>query len=48
MRSDNRVMRDISSHTRVSPNDRGRELQNFLEVINKNEVLGFFIWSNEM
>lgn len=38
MRSDNFVMKDISSHTRVSPNDRGRDLQNFLEIINKNEV----------
>jgi len=36
MRSDNYVMKDISSHTRVSPNDRGAELEAFLKSINDN------------
>jgi hypothetical protein len=37
MRADNAVMRDISSHTRVSPNDRGLELEGFLRSINNNQ-----------
>jgi hypothetical protein len=37
MRSDQKVMKDISQHTRLPPPGRGEELESFVKGINSNK-----------